>query len=96
MTSTPDLLRTLDAALDVIERAGRRGLRTRNDEPATQELDRLRLAMAAERERVRNGEPADVARLGDIIRDVAAWTPDSEVKLLAALGAVAQAARQPS
>ena len=93
MTNGPAVLRALDAALDVVERAERRGLRTRDDTPADPELARLRQGLAAERDRVRNGGDADVAALGALVRDVAGWTPDREIRLLAALGAVVQAAR---
>lgn len=93
MTTAPVVLRALDAALDVVERAERRGLRTRDDVPAAGELTRLRQALAAERDRVRNGGEADVHALGALVRDVAGWTPESEIRLLAALGAVVQAAR---
>jgi hypothetical protein len=87
------VLRALDAALDAVTRAERRGLRNRQDEPAAQELERLREALAAERARVGNGGETSPAVLGELVREVAAWTPDSEIKLLAALGAVVQAAR---
>ena len=93
MTPGPAVIRALDAALDVVERAERRGLRTRDDAPAAAELARLRRGLAAERDRVRNGGAADVAALGTLVRDVAGWTPESEIRLLAALGAVVQAAR---
>ena len=93
MSDRPSVLRALYAALEVVARAERRGMRTRADAPAEAELARLRDGLATERERVRHGDPADVDALGDLVRDVAAWTPDSELKLLAALGAVVQAAR---
>lgn len=93
MTNGPAVLRALDAALDVVERAERRGLRTRDDAPADPELARLRQGLATERDRVRNGGAADVAALGALVRDVAGWTPETEIRLLAALGAVVQAAR---
>ena len=93
MTNGPAVLRALDAALDVVERAERRGLRTRDDAPADPELARLRQGLAAERDRVRNGGAADVTALGALVRDVAGWTPENEIRLLAALGAVVQAAR---
>ena len=87
------VLQRLDAAIDAVDRAGRRDLRTRTGAPATGELAALRSALVAERDQVRDGRGADVGRLGALVRDVAAWTPDSELKLLAALGAVVQAAR---
>lgn len=93
MSGNPTVLRALDAALEVVDRAERRGMRTRDDAPAGPELARLREGLARQRDRVRHGEPADTEALGALVRDVAAWTPDAELKLLAALGAVAQAAR---
>lgn len=93
MTAAPPVLRALDAALEVVARAERRGMRTRDDVPAEAELARLREGLAIQRDRVRQGDPADVTALGALVRDVAAWSPESELKLLAALGAVVQAAR---
>ncbi|HEU5175545.1 MAG TPA: hypothetical protein VFT96_12370 [Gemmatimonadaceae bacterium] len=93
MTTGPAVLRAIDAALDVVERAERRGLHTRDDVPAAAELARLRQGLAEERDRVRNGGDADVDALGALVRDVAGWTPEGEIRLLAALGAVVQAAR---
>lgn len=94
MTNGPAVLRAIDAALDVVERAERRRLHTRDDVPAIAELARLRQGLAAERDRVRNGGNPDLDALGALVRDVAEWTPESEIRLLAALGAVVQAARQ--
>ena len=87
------VLQRLDAAIDAVHRAERRDLRTRTGAPATDELAALRSALVAERDQVRDGRGVDVGRLGALVREVAAWTPDSELKLLAALGAVVQAAR---
>lgn len=93
MTTGPAVIRAIDAALELVDRAERRGLRTRDDVPAAAELARLRQGLAAERDRVRNGGDPDLDALGALVRDVVGWTPESEIRLLAALGAVVQAAR---
>lgn len=89
------LLATLDRALNAVERAQRRGLQTRGGLSAAPELGRLHAWLADVRDRVRHGERVDLEALATTIRDVAAWTPETELQLLAALGAVAQAARVP-
>lgn len=94
MSASSVLLRALDRALDAVGHAERRGLRTRADEPAVAELERLRKALTGVRDRVRHDGWVDAGELGTLVRDVASWTPDSELKLIAALGAVVQAARR--
>lgn len=93
MSQADAVLRALDSALQVVDRAERRRLRTVDDQPADAHLGALRAALAEQRNRVRSGAAPDVAVLGALVRDVAAWTPDTEIKLLAALGSVVQAAR---
>ena len=87
------LLAALDRALSAVGRAERRGLLTRSGAPAEPDLARLRTALMEVRERARTGDGLDREAFAATIRDVAAWTPDTELELLAALGAVAQAAR---
>lgn len=80
-----------DRAVDQVDRALAAGMRTGAGEPAAPELARLRTALVAEREAAvaRGGVDRDWVR--DTVRAVAAWTPESELSLLAALGGIARA-----
>lgn len=79
------------AALRQVERARRDGLATRDGTPAAERLDALHAALAAERDRVAGGGAVDAEWVRRTVREVAAWTPDTELGLLAALGGIARA-----
>lgn len=85
-------LRAFDDAMDAIRSAERHGMTTRTGESAAPRLARLRERLALERDRVWQGAAVDVGALGALVRDVAEWSPDTELKLLAALGAIIRTA----
>lgn len=79
------LLRTIDRAL-------RGRMRTIAGDDASARLQSLREEVTAHRERVRGGGSVDGDWIRRTIREVAGWAPESDVSLLAALGAVARCA----
>ena len=78
-----------DRALAEVDRAGRRGLRTRDGAPADPQIAALRAQLERAREASLTRGAIDVAAIGALVREVAAWYPEDQVQLLAALGALA-------
>jgi hypothetical protein len=96
--SSPDnaLATAFDHAIAQVERAIAGGeARTADGEPATPRLAELRAALVAERSAALRRGGVDPTWVRDTVRAVAAWTPDSELALLAALGGIARAAGAP-
>ena len=91
-----ELITALAAALPSVERAIADGRRTRTGEPPPAPLQRLRAELVAERQAAMGGREGggrvDREWIARAVRDVAAWAPDDEVDLIAALGRVARAA----
>jgi hypothetical protein len=94
MPDKSELLAALDAALRAVERAIAAELRTRSGEPARPALEALRVELVAERQGAMAPNARGVSRdwIAGAVRSVAAWSPDDEVNLIAALGRVARAA----
>lgn len=86
----PAFLPSFDAALDAIDAARRAGQRTKDGAPADAPLARLREALLAERAAAVTRGAVDRARIGLLVRELVTWYPESQVKLIAALGAVAR------
>lgn len=91
MTAATTLAAAFDRAIAQVDRALAAGMRTADGEPATPELARLRAALATERALAVARGTVDRDWVRDTVRAVAAWTPDSELSLLAALGGIARA-----
>ena len=85
----------LSAAFDHALRQvdGADAMHTADGEPAGPRLARLRDAIVAERDAALSRGQVDPAWVRDTVRDVAAWTPESELTLLAALGGIARVKR---
>ena len=88
----PDLMTAFADALRKVERAIAADLRTRAGEPARPLLERLRAELLAARDGAVAGTPVDPAWVGQIVREVAGWAPESDVELIAGLGRIARAA----
>lgn len=86
----PAFIRSFDAALDAIDAALRSRLRTRDGGPADVQLTRLRIALVAERDAAAARGSVDRAAIGALVRELVTWYPDDQVKLIAAIGAVAR------
>jgi hypothetical protein len=84
-----------DRAITQVDRALAAGMHTATGESATPELARLRAALLAERAAAVARGGVDRAWVRDTVRAVAAWTRDSELSLLAALGGIARAGGSP-
>ena len=84
----------LDAAFDhavrQVDRALAAGMRTLTGEPAAPRLERLRADLVTQREAARRLGSTDPDWVRDAIRRVADWAPETDVTLLAALGALAR------
>ena len=81
-----DLDRAIDAAVRAVERALAGRMRAADGEPAALYLDQLRADLLEMRAR----GAVDAEELRAMIRSVAAWAPEDDVSLLAALGAIAR------
>ena len=101
MTSSPDSSQ-LAAAFDGAIRRVERLLVAHADAtpgspevaPIATQLARLRAELLAERVVAIARGAADPGWVRQIVRDVAAWAPEDEITLLAALGAIARLAGQ--
>lgn len=89
------LAAVFDAALRQVDRALATGLTAADGRPAAERLTTLRASLAAEREAAVARGAVDAAWVRETVRDVAAWTPEGELALLAALGAIARARAAP-
>lgn len=91
----PDLADAFDRALRQVERALASDLRTASGESAVPELEQLREDLLSAREAALARGAVDAAWVRRTVRGVAGWTPEAELPLLAALGAIARAGRTP-
>ena len=90
MTVTPDLASTFDAALRQVQHAHDEGMRTAWGDSARPQLQQLRADLEAQRAFALKSGAVDPTWVRDVVRRVAEWTPESELSLLAALGAIAR------
>ena len=91
MSGATTLGAAFEHAIAQVDRALAAGMHTGAGEPATPELARLRAALVAEREAAVARGAVDRDWVRETVRAVAAWTPESELSLLAALGGIARA-----
>jgi hypothetical protein len=87
MPESADLGAAISAAVRAVDRALANEMRTQEGASAAPRSEQLRQELLAMRAR----GVVDAAELRTMIRDVAAWTPEEEVTLLAALGGIARA-----
>lgn len=83
-----------ERALAVVDRSVAAGLRAADGEPAAPHLERLRARLIAERDLAIARGSIDPVWVRSVVRWVAEWAPESDIALLAALGAIARAKRQ--
>jgi hypothetical protein len=76
----------IDAAVRAVDKARAAEMRASDGEPAALYLDQLRADLLEMRTR----GTVDPEELRAMIRSVAAWAPEDDVSLLAALGAIAR------
>jgi hypothetical protein len=77
----------IDAALRAVDKALANDMQTADGESAASHLERLRIRLAAMRDR----GAVDADELRHMIRSVANWAPQEDVTLLGTLGAIARA-----
>jgi hypothetical protein len=85
------LAAAFDGALRQVDRALAAGLRTAGGEDAAPHLAQLREGIVAERDATLERGRVETGWVRATVRDVAVWTPETEVALLAALGGIARA-----
>ena len=90
MADETELTAAFDEALGQVERAIASDMRTRSGGAARPQLERLREQLLAERAAAAARRAVDRAWVGAAVRSVADWAPDHELKLIAALGAIAR------
>jgi hypothetical protein len=88
MVSAPSLAGAFAAALRAVER------RLSDGGEHAVKLAQLRDALHAERDAALARGAPDPAWVRRIVRDVAAWAPDDDLTLLAALGGIARAIKR--
>ena len=91
MPAAPELIAALDAALRQVDRALAADMRTRAGDSARPQLEQLRTELRARRDAAAETASVDAHWLRDTVRSVAGWAPDTELTLIAALGAIARA-----
>lgn len=79
-----------DHALQEVDRAERRGLRTRDGVPADRQLAELRGKLERARDAALAESAIDVATIGALVRELVSWYPEDQVHLIAVLGALAK------
>jgi hypothetical protein len=93
MHDPDDLAAAFDAALRQVERALGDDMRTLAGASARPELERLRAELHAQRGAAVAAGGADPEWVRRTVRDVVAWAPETELPLVAAIGAIARASR---
>jgi hypothetical protein len=90
----PDaLLAAFDKALAEVATAERAGIvQTSGGEPAAERLAALRRELELARERAAETAAVDAEWLRVTIRDTMEWIPDTRLRIVAALGAIARVA----
>jgi hypothetical protein len=91
MPVAPELTAALDTALRQVDRALAADMRTRTGSSARPQLEQLRAELRARRADADRAIAVDAEWLRETVRGVVAWAPESELTLVAALGAIARA-----
>ena len=95
MAETSNLGAAFDAALKQVDQALAADLRTQGGASARAELTRLRSELESERTAALQRGAVDPEWVRRVVREVAAWTQETELSLIAALGRIARASAQP-
>ena len=90
--SQDELLRAIDAAIAEVERAEAEGIRMSGGVSAARQLAELRHALRDARAAAAEHGTVNPDWLRSIIRNAADWVPDTRLRIIAALGAIARAA----
>jgi hypothetical protein len=90
MTEDVALAAAIAHAISAVDRAQASGMQTSTGDSAHEELDRLRADLNLEADELREGRTINADRVRAMIRRVAKWAPESDISLLAALGAIAR------
>lgn len=80
-----------DAALAETRKSIKAGLTTASGESARAHLEELEKQLTRERQRAVEGGRVDQEWVRTTVRAVVEWLPETELKLIAALGAIARA-----
>jgi hypothetical protein len=80
------LIAAIDSAIREVDRALEKEMRTADGQPAAAHLDELRNQLLA----IRARDALSADELRTMIRAVAKWSPEDEITLLGALGAIAR------
>lgn len=84
------MMLAFDEVLKAVERALESGMQSATGRDARVELESLRSELQSERASAVERGSVDREWLRAIVQDVAAWTPQTELALLAALGRLAR------
>jgi hypothetical protein len=95
MGKQAELEKAFDTALAQVERLIRSGLLTVEGTPARPELEELAKELRRERTNALARRSFDREWLQRTVRSVVKWLPDTELTLVAALGAIVRAAATP-
>ena len=90
MSDTDTLPAAFDHAIGQVDRALAAGMRTLSGEDAASRLKQLRADLAAQRAAACRRGHVDPEWIRGTVRSVAEWAPQTDVTLLAALGALAR------
>ena len=93
MPDESSLFVSIDRALAVVRGFRSARLVRQDGLPATDDLRQLAAELQHLRVVVRAGGRIDPAWMAELIRGAAAWLPESDIAILAALGAIARAGR---
>jgi hypothetical protein len=85
------LAAAFDRALGVVDRSIANGMRTADGRPAARQLEQLRARLISERALALDRGSVDKVWVGSVVRAVTEWLPESDIALIAALGAIARA-----
>ena len=87
-----ELEKAFDAALALVERLLRSGMKTIEGESARRQLEKLEMELLRERANAVDLGTVDRAWFQKTVRWVVEWVPDDELTLVAALGRIVRAA----
>jgi hypothetical protein len=90
MSDPATVAAAFDHAVRQVDRALREGMRTLRGADAALQLEALRAQLVAERAASVARGAVDAGWIGETVRAVAAWTPEDDLTLLGALGAIAR------
>ena len=95
LTNASELESAFDFALDEVKRTKDKGMTTLAGAPAGPELDQLAKELRAERARAVELGRVDREWFQTTLKWVVSWIPDSDLKVIAALGRIVRAQPQP-